>query len=292
MRGLFLHFSTITMLFLLCTSCSERSTKEKFGEFALKRLLSGTNAKDIYLMPSDSILTNDSIFIGWCRRMRDTTEFNEYLNKKGTEINEWTKKSIDLGMNKSNIEFLRVEVDSIQNLRYTQTNLTVYFLVNKKEHFFKLFDVDSLKNKWTAYKIEPPTNEEEVERLKQERRKKEANEPYCPLGIYSIYGNWEYDRYSPTAFSSFFVTMKNGTANNFKRIKVRVSIYVKGKEIFSQIVTKNGDFYAGDVIRFEIFELRNFYLGVDVSEGKNNFDFKTTIVDAKPIPGYEDVDFY
>ena len=140
----------------------------------------------------------------------------------------------------------------------------------------------------------PPTNRAEVEKLKKEKREKEAKEPYRPNGLYSTSGNWEYKYASPKTFSNFFITLKNTTSYNFKKVKFRVTIYKNESfgetEVFSKVIEKTETIYSGDVVRFEIFELRDFYVGINITD-KDNFSFRAEIIDAKPRPGYEDLPY-
>jgi len=278
------------------SSCSQkRETKDQFAKYALNTLTSDKEANDIYIMPVDSILTQDTTLLKWFRNIsKDSTDLADYKNRQKEEINEWRKKAIDLNINKSTVEYLRSEIDTVETWYSKRKDLTVYFLIDKKEHFFKLLDVDSLNRKWTAYKIEPPTNKEEQEKLEREKREREAKEPYKPWGLYFTSCDWEYKYASPKTFSNFFVTLNNNTSNDFKKVRFKVTIfkndgYPKTK-VFSRTIEKNESIYAGDVVRFEIFELRDYYTGVDITN-KNNFDWSAEIIDAKPRPGYEDLPY-
>ena len=280
---------------LLISSCTnQRDTKDNFGKYALSLLNSEKSASNIYIMPNDSLLTSDTILVDWMRSLKDSIKIKEYLEKQQGEIKEWRKKAIDLNLSNANVEFLRTELDTIESFWSKRVDLTVYFLLDKKEHFFVLNDVDSLSGKWTAYAINPPTNMEEQDKLIKEKREKEAKEPYKPYGLYFTSCNWEYQNYRPEIFSNFFVTLKNTTSNDFKKIKFRVTIYKTEKygktEVFSKTIVKNENVYSDDVVRFEINELKDFYVGVNITD-KDNFDWNAEIIDAKPRPGYEDLPY-
>lgn len=286
--------ATLSIAIFLASCGRKRDTQENFGKFSLDLLLSENSAQEIYSMPKDSILTNDTTLINWMRSFKDSIRYAEYLKKQENEIKEWRKKAIDFNFKNKQIEFLRTELDTIETINSKRKDLTVYFLIEKKEHFFVLIDVDSLKNKWTAYSITPPTNKEEQEKLELEKKKAVALEPYTPWGIFFMGCNWEYKYSRPETFTNFYVTLKNSTSNNFDKIKFRIKIYKNGTygktEIFSKIIEKNDRINAGDVLRFEIFELRDFYLGINITN-KDNFSWDAELVDAKPRPGYEDLPY-
>lgn len=281
---------------VVLNSCTKkRDTKDSLGKYSLNILNSESNANTIYIMPSDSTITKDTTLIKWMRLLKDSIKYDNYLQMQSGEIKQWREKISKLNPNKNGeIEFLRTELDSVKNWSSTSLNLNVFFLINKKEHFFKLIDVDSLDNKWSAYGINPPTNQAEVEQLEKEQRKREANKPYTPYGLYCSNGNWESKYARPETFSNFFVTIKNTTSNDFKKVKFRVTIskkkLYKKTEVFSKIIEKSESIYAGDVVRFEIYELRDFYVGIKITD-KDNFDFDVDIIDAKPRPGYEDLPY-
>lgn len=286
--------ATLSIAIFFASCGQKRDTQENFGKFSLDLLLSEKSAQAIYTTPKDSILTNDTILIDWMRSLKDSIRYAEYLEKQETEIKEWRKMAIDFNLNNKQVEFLRTELDTIETLFSKRKDLKVYFLLDKKEHFFVLMDVDSLQNKWTAYSIAPPTNKEEQAKIELERRKAAALEPYTPWGIYFTGCNWEYKYARPETFTNFYVTLKNSTSNNFDKVKFRVKIYKNGSygktEVFSKVIEKSDKIYAGDVVRFEIFELRDFYVGINISN-KDNFSWDAELVDAKPRPGYEDLPY-
>jgi hypothetical protein len=207
-----------------------------------------------------------------------------YFHYNNEEIAEWKDKAHKLGMNQENIKYLRVETDS-----NTFVNLKVYFLLDDKEHFFSMNNVDSLDGKWVTYYIGPPTNEREV----LEQRKNEAKMPYVPWGLYSTGSNWGWRSNEKKKFTNVWTTIKNNTDYDFHQIKFRITVIDKtdfNSVLFSKVITKRETLSAGDVIRFEIIELRNFYTTFDISND-NNFDITVEIEDAKPKPGFEDLDY-
>jgi hypothetical protein len=274
------------------TSCSEkRETESQFGKYALDKLISKSDAYDIYIMPKDSIFTHDTLLISWFKELQKyPVDKENYIKRQNEEINAWRKKAIILNLKKSNVEYLRTVLDTVDS----QKDLTIFFLIDKEEYFFKLIDVDSLNTKWVAFKIELPTNKEEQAKLELEKRKKEAKEPYQPWGLDFASCNWEYKNAAPKKFSNFFVTLKNSTSNNFKRVRFKVTIFDNREfpktEIFSKTIEMNKPVYSGDLIRIEIIELRNFYTGFNIKDEKN-FDWNAEVIDAKPKPGFEDLPY-
>ena len=289
------YFIPIFSLLLLITSCEQkRDTKDGFGKYSLEVLLSEKPAKKIYLMPNDSIITKNTTLINWMRTFKDTTKLSEYLSKQEKEINDWRKKAIELNFKNKQVEFLRTELDTVKFIFSKRKDLTVYFLLDKKEHFFVLEDVDSLESKWTAHTLLTPTNKEEQEKIELERRKTTSMEPYTPSSIYFTGCNWEYKYARPKTFTNFYVTLKNSTSYNFEKVKFRVKIYKNSNyrktEVFSKVIEKNEKIYTDDIVRFEIMELRDFYVGIDITN-KDNFSWDAELVDAKPRPGYEDLPY-
>jgi hypothetical protein len=152
-------------------------------------------------------------------------------------------------------------------------------------------EVDSLSKKWITNRITEPTNDD----IEKEKRIKEASEPYIPfMGLYIDYAQWSWSDLSPKTFSNFHLTIKNYTSNDFKKLKFSLKVFVKNNsyesEIFSKTIEMNELLSAGDVIRHEIPDLRNFYAGVNLSD-KKNFSWTVKIIDAKPKPGYEDLPY-
>ena len=119
------------------------------------------------------------------------------------------------------------------------------------------------------------------------RKEELAKQPYTPWGLDFTYANWNYEYSSIKSFSDFHVTLKNDTENQFDYIKYSVTIYTskygKRDEVFSRTFERFEKIYPGDVVRFEIPDLRDYYIGVDISN-KDNFSWNATIKDAKPRP--------
>ena len=225
---------------------------------------------------------------------QDSTDIIEFGAKIEDEINEWKTKAKTTNIESADIEYLRTEFDTTEIRSWLYSEMKIFFLLNKKEYFFELSNVVKTSEGWIFYRITPFMTQEELAEIKRKKREVEAKKPYTPYGISFTNSNWEYKYASPKTFTNFFVTLKNTTSNDFKRIKFRVTIYKNDgypkTEVFSKIIEKNEPIYSGDVVRFEVFELRDFYTGVNITD-KDNFDWNAVLIDAKPRPGYEDVPF-
>lgn len=283
----------ITGLTFITYSCSKQpKNAEEFGEFALNKLISNSDATELYIMPSDSNFITDKYSLEWFRETpKNIDAYTEHINKTIAEIHKWRTTAIGLNITNKEIKYLRTERTLNKKYKSENNNLVVYFLFKNKEHYFKLLDVDSLNGKWVTYGITEPTNDD----IQKEKRLKEAGEPYIPwIGLYIDNYNFSYSELSPKTLSKFYVTIKNYTPDNFRKIKFKLTVYVKERtyerEIFSKTIERNELLSSDDVIRFEILDLRDFYVGVDLSN-KNKLSWNVKIIDAKPRPGYEDLPY-
>jgi hypothetical protein len=276
----------ITVIFFvaLLYGCSQdMKNPDNFSEYLFKNLVNQNTeeVQNLYLSEKDKDRVTDTLLNGFFNvTLNDSNYKKEYLVRQEKEIKEWYKIAIDKGITSRNVSYLRTEFDTIESKERTSYNLKIFFLLNKKENYFLVSDIDKMKDGWTIYGIEPPTTIEE-------EKKRIENLPYKPFGLYFTSWNWLTKSTSITSFSEFFVTLSNATGNDFERIKYRVSIYVtkngNREEVFSKILERNEKIYNGDVVRFEVYELRDFYAGVNVSN-KNNFECIAEIIDAKPRP--------
>lgn len=281
----------ITSLILIMFSCSEnRTTRNEFGKYSLELLLSNKPANEIYVMPKDTLFTNDSILLFWMRNLKDSIKYRNYLKQQDNEIKKWQKKSIDLDLNNKQIKFLKTELDTLDDTFYGRKDLTVYFTADNEEHFFVLSDVYNLPNYWATYSIGSPTSKAE----QLEKRKTTALEPYIPFGFYPTGCNWEFDKQRPKEFTKFFANFKNSSSDSFESVKFRLKIYKEddlGKtQIFNKLIEKKVTINEDDLIRIEINELREFYLGIDITK-KEKFSVDIKLIDVKPRPGYEDLPY-
>lgn len=276
----------ITSIFLIALlyGCSkDMKNPDNFSEYLFDNLVNQKteNVQSLYLSEKDKERVTDTLLNGFFNNaITDSDYKKEYLERQEKEIKDWYKIAIDKGITSKNTSYLRTEIDTIESGERNSYNLKIFFLLNNKENYFIATDIDKMKDGWTIYGIEPPTTIED-------EKKRVENLPYKPFGLYFTSWNWQYKYASITSFSEFFVTLSNQTGNDFERIKYRVTIYDTKNgnrtQVFSKILERNEKIYNGDVVRFEVNELRDFYVGVDVSN-KNNFECDAEIVDAKPRP--------
>jgi len=281
-------------LTLIITGCSniDLHNKDEYSRYSLYSLADfENNERDFYIAPNDSLYTSDPYLSSWFKIFNDTSALTAYIEKQEVEIRAWRKKAAELSLNKTNIEYLRTEIDTSYNSGNKKTNLTIYFLGNKKEYFFKMNEVYCLENKWAAYSIAPPTNDAEIIELERIKNEKIASEPYTPNNLYFNECSWYYQYATPKTFSNFYLTLWNRTENEFNRIKYKLTIYsIEGEYEplqFSKTIMYREPIYPGDYVTIEVLELRNFYVGVNIVE-KGNFRWEAEIIDAKPRPGYEE----
>lgn len=277
-------FFQISFLFLLFGCSVDKTDPNKFGALLLDDLvLKKTDAiKAYYLDEKDKNRALDTALNYFFNvRLKDSAYVQEYLKRQNKEIKEWYKVAVDKEITSDNVSFLRTELDSTTSfLNYKSYSFKIFFLINNKEHFFVVDDIDKMKDGWTIYSISPPTNE-----LEEKRRLESI--PYRPFGLRFTTCNWQYKGYSPTSFTNFYVTLSNKTGNDFDYVKFRISLSIQkngNKEIvFSKTFERHEKIYDQDVINFEIIELKDFYIGVNVNN-QDNFDWDGEIIDAKPRP--------
>jgi hypothetical protein len=115
----------------------------------------------------------------------------------------------------------------------------------------------------------------------------ENETPNTPLNLRFTSASWNYKYAGIKSFSYFYVTLKNGTEDDFNYIKYSVTIYKKEngykEEVFSRTYESHEKIFSGDIVRFEITDLKDYYIGVDISNN-DNFEFDAVIKDAKLRP--------
>ncbi|MEI6881595.1 MAG: hypothetical protein WCK82_09715 [Bacteroidota bacterium] len=277
------NLTYILFIALLYGCTKDLKNPDNFSEHLFENLVNQNTekVKSLYLSEKDKERVVDTLLNGFFQNAITDKEFKkEYLVKQEKEIKEWYKIAIDKGITSKNSSYLRAEIDTIKSFDRNTYNLKIFFLLDKKENYFIATDIDKMKDGWTIYGIETPTTVED-------EKKRIENLPYKPFGLYFTSWNWQYKYASINSFSEFFVTLSNQSGNDFERIKYRVTIYDTKNggrtQVFSKILERNEKIYNGDVVRFEVNELRDFYVGVDVSN-KNNFECNAEVVDAKPRP--------
>jgi hypothetical protein len=272
----------LLLLFITTLLSCNKDLKEanNFGEYLFHNLIDRSTDEilQLYISEKDTSKITDTSFISILRdSYKDSAFIKEYENSKEVEIKEWYKVAIDKGITKTNTSYLRTEIDTTNN---GSTDFKLFFLLNNKEYFFIAPFVQKMKDGWKITGITPPTNtEEEQQRMEQL--------PYKPYSLNFTHANWVYKNVSVNVFHRFYLTISNGTSNDFDRIRYKVTISQTMKDgtknlIFSKTIERNEKIYAGDIVPFEVLELRNLYVGSDISKG--NFDWEAEVIDAKPRP--------
>ncbi len=101
----------------------------------------------------------------------------------------------------------------------------------------------------------------------------QVRQPYHPYGLDINHANWHWDYARIEEFEDFTVTLSNKTTEDFKMVKYRLKLFVKENGGKTEVFSKSYEYYqrlnAGDIIRIPVYDLAQFYMGVDVSNKKN-----------------------
>ena len=286
----------IILLSFVIISCETSVKNDTPLEFAQTLFNSIQNndfelAKKLLVQPNDStIVVSKKMKKEISKNLGTDSLHQKYLSYIKKRFDETYNKGIEIGIDWNQSKFQRFEFeeeyddeDSISSLDKS----IIYFTCNSREYKLKFRKTMKIGSKWKNFKLYTPIDilKEEEEEIK--RKEELAREPYTPWRLDFTYANWNYKYNSIKSFSDFHVTLKNETENDFNYIKYSVTIYKykngNKEEMFSRTYERSEKLYSGDVVRFEIPDLRDFYLGVDISN-ENNFDWYAEILDAKPKP--------
>lgn len=120
----------------------------------------------------------------------------------------------------------------------------------------------------------------------KEVENQEVRQPYQPYGLGITHGNWNWKYARIKEFEDFTVTLSNKTTEDFKMVKYRLKIFVKENGINNEVFSKSYEYYQrvnrGDIIRIPVYDLAQFYMGVNVSN-KDNWTWTGYIEDSEPI---------
>lgn len=101
----------------------------------------------------------------------------------------------------------------------------------------------------------------------------QEKQPYQPYGLGITYANWHWKYARIKEFEDFTVTLTNKTTEDFKMVKYRLKLFVIENGNKREVFSKSYEYYqrlnAGDVIRIPVYDLAQFYMGVDVSKDEN-----------------------
>jgi hypothetical protein len=114
----------------------------------------------------------------------------------------------------------------------------------------------------------------------------EDRQPYQPYGLDITHANWHWKYARIKEFEDFTVTLTNKTTEDFKMVKYRLKVFVKENGGKTEVFSKSYEYYqrlnAGDIIRIPVYDLTQFYMGVDVSND-NNWTWTGYIEDSETI---------
>ena len=115
---------------------------------------------------------------------------------------------------------------------------------------------------------------------------KEERIPYAPYGLDITYANWSWKYAAIKEFEDFTVTLTNKTSEDFKMVKYRIILSVIENGVKRKVFSKSYEYYQrlniGDVVRIPIYDLSQFYMGVDVSKD-NNWTWSGYVEDSEVI---------
>jgi hypothetical protein len=285
MRTIVPTFISVAMLVVSCDSL-KNDTPEETAEYILESLQDNDvrRIKELLVNEKDSLRASNEGLRGEIHKLySDTSESNGYQRRYLDEFQKTYEKGEEIGVNWSNVDFLRFDFEvktSDKNEQPESIRGKIIFKSNNTEFQLKVSNILKFTDGWKNVKFGRL-----VDILKY--KKEVAETPYKPYGLAFTSCNWEYKYMSTNTFSNFFVTFKNGTEDNFDNLKFKVTIstrkYGLNTEVFSRTIQQNQNIYAGDVLRFEVLELRDFYVGVNIAD-KNNFYWNAEVVDARPHP--------
>lgn len=168
-----------------------------------------------------------------------------------------------------------------------------YELKRNKNYYLKLDDIFLINDEFVFFDLGPLVDIEKEKKEIEEKKKIEEerlkNKIYKPYGFRIGNSNWTY--YEKQKFSEFRCILTNDTQHLVNRVKFRVSIFTgssskyssyKGQKRFSKTYdlssylprdqvygTEKLILYPGDTQEIVIPDLRNFYLGEDVTSDGN-----------------------
>jgi len=285
-------------------------TPEDYAKSILKLLRDKNKieASKLLFSMSDSIYFSDKLI----KAIKDDGDDLDAYNK--TCLDTFDKiyyNGINLGINWQNAIFQKSEftIDYEEGIdTYVINDYRIFFKSSSKDYSFDIRGVLIINDKpydWRlrnlvdieAKKLENQKKEKkELERKKQEEIEFK-NKPYVPWGLKIRGANWSY---LEQTFSEFRLKIINDTDYYVGRVKFQFSIftgaeYSGGTKSFSK--TYDLSYYVpkgysmggseklslepGDIQEIQIQELRDFFLGEDISNQKNWYT-KTTILEVFP----------
>lgn len=286
---IFLLFITITFLTTSCGKTLTNETPEEFAKSILYTLETGDTTslwKILFTQPSDSINTKNDLFRSSIHNnLGSEKSFSKFIDNKKDDFNNFLLESKKIGIDWKSATFKNVSYSESYNEKfgnYSFNDFYVYFDVNGKEFRFEITDsYKSDNNKIKDFELQKLINiQDEEDRLK--------NEDYAPSDVYiSNQYNWKYKYSDLKRFTEFYIDIVNHSNEDITNVKYNIKISTQtgwpSNEVFNKTYEYNQKIYKDNKIRIEVADLKDFYVGVDVS-GENSFSMKGEIIDVKPHP--------
>ena len=288
-----LFIISLSILIISCETNVKNETPLEFSQTLFEALQNNDFelAQKLLVEPKDFVLIDNERMKNKFRKNLGTDSLRkEYVSYVKEKFDKAYKEGEEMGIVWNKTTFHRFEFEEDFSERDSIDYLSkafIFFTYNSRDYKIKFKKTIKLGNQWKGFKLYTPIDILKKEEEERKRKEELAKKPYSPYGLGFNYANWNYKYKSIKSFSDFHVTLKNETENDFDYIKYSVTIYKyqngDKQEMFSRTYERNDKLYAGDVVRFEVIDLRDFYLGVDISN-ENNFGWTTEIIDAKPRP--------
>ena len=265
-------------------------------------------ASKLLFSMSDSIYFSDKLI----KAIKDDGDDLDAYNKSSLNtFDEIYYEGINIGVNWKNVIFEKASytIEYSKDIdTYLIRDYNVFFKSSFKDYSFNIKNVLIINDKpydWrlrNLVDIEAKKLENQKKEKKElERKKREEiefkNKPYVPWGLKIRGENWSYREQT---FSEFRLKIVNDTDYYVNRVKFQFSIYTGaeysgGTKSFSK--TYDLSYYVpkgysmggreklslepGDIQEIQIQELRDFFLGEDISNQKNWYT-KTKILEVYP----------
>ena len=239
---------------------------------------------------------------------RDSLSTEEWLKNLKNDLAFTFDKvyynGINLGVNwqKSTFQKTEFKIEYSSSIdHYTLRGYKVFFKSSNKDYYFTISDAFIINDKPINWELGGPydiqAEKEEKEQIERERKIELENKPYKPWGLRIRGSNWSY---RDKTFSEFRTKIVNNTDHYVNRVKFRLSIYTGaeysgGTKSFSK--TYDLSYYVpkgysmggreklslepGDIQEIQIQELRDFFLGEDLSNQKNWY-IETEVLNVYP----------
>lgn len=285
-------------------------TPEDYAKSILKLLRdkNKTEASKLLFRMSDSIYFSDKLI----KAIKDDGDDPDaYYKSSLNTFDEIYYKGVNLGVNWKNAIFQKASytIEYSENIdTYRIRDFKVFFKSSFKYYSFIIRNVLIINDKpydWRlrnlvdieAKKLEDKKKEREVLERKKQKEIELKNKPYAPWGLKIRGENWSYREQT---FSEFRLKIVNDTDYFVNRVKFQFSIftgaeYSGGTKSFSKTYdlsyyvqkgysmggSKKLSLEPGDIQEIQIQELRDFFLGEDISNQKKWYT-KTTILEVFP----------